>query len=56
MACLDTLIDALDVDHDNGITYDEFQLGVLRDADAAAILDTVIRSASFKRCLAHGNL
>ena len=56
MDYLDTLMDALDVDHDNGITYDEFQLGVLRDTKAASILDLIIHSPSFKKHLANGAL
>jgi len=47
MGYVEHLMHTLDVDHDNGITYDEFQIGCLRDAKTAAIFDKIMNSAAF---------
>jgi len=48
---LEHIMTSLDSDHDRGITYDEFQLGVLRDKETAAIFDKIMESEAFHMSL-----
>jgi len=49
MVMVEHVMEALDVDHDLGIVYDEFQLGILRDMKAAQIFDHIMLSPAFQR-------